>query len=94
MDNKELPVFTQIAYIPRHADGNINHPDVEYGFTTSVRLKDGTYYCRYWDKKYLNELRTKSNGERTSEEFIVEFVSRPKQEVDDAIENWTIYIRN
>ena len=26
----------RVAYIPYHANGNINHPDVEYGEVTSM----------------------------------------------------------
>lgn len=25
----------RVAYIPNHADGDINHPDVEYGYVSS-----------------------------------------------------------
>lgn len=26
---------TRVAYIPNHADGDINHPDVEWGYVSS-----------------------------------------------------------
>lgn len=62
---------TQIAYIPNHADGNINHPDVEFGFVTSESEKYNAHFCRYW-RRGTNELRTKSNSELTPDEFLVE----------------------
>ena len=61
---------TQIAYIPTHADGDIRHPDVEFGFVTSVR--NGVAFCRYWRKCSLGELRTKANSEGTPIDVLVE----------------------
>ena len=52
----------QIAYVPRHANNNIKHKDVQFGFvmTTSSRF----IYCRYWNSD-LKTLRTKANSEAT-----------------------------
>jgi len=69
--------LTQIAYIPTHAAGNVNHPDVEYGFTTSGRTVGGNYFCRYWSKHVPTILRTRANSELTNEDDLVEFVSKP-----------------
>lgn len=58
---------TQIAYIPLHAEGDISHPDCEFGFVTSSRiLPDGprVYWCRFWYKNRPGELRTIRNSER------------------------------
>jgi hypothetical protein len=77
MLSRRVPIFTQIAYIPTHAEGNVNHPDVELGFTASDRLRNGDYYCRYWSKHVPSILRTRANGERTSEDDLVEFESKP-----------------
>lgn len=60
---------TQIAYIPMHANGNINHRDVEFGFVTSVR-KD-TAFCRYWRKGEPGKLRTLANSEGTPLDMVV-----------------------
>jgi len=46
----------QIAYIPNHAEGNVRHKDVEYGFVTKV-VKDRVF-CRFWSKYHLGDLRT------------------------------------
>jgi hypothetical protein len=59
----ELEPGTQILYIPMHADGDENHPDVEEGFVTSVR--DDIAFCRYWSKHYTDSLRTTTCSEGT-----------------------------
>ena len=64
---------TQIAYIPNHADGDINHPDVEFGFVTSIR--GNVCFCRYWTKGHLGILRTTANSEGTWSGNLVEHVS-------------------
>ena len=53
----------QIAYVPDHAKDDENHPDIEFGFVTSVR-KNGCF-CRYWIKGSPGELRTTCNSELT-----------------------------
>jgi len=53
----------QIIYIPRHAEGNINHPDVEFGFVMTGGLD--YVFCRYWIKGQPGVLRTTSCSERT-----------------------------
>ena len=74
----------QIAYIPSHADRDINHPDVEFGFVTSVR--EDTVFCRYWSKYSAGELRTKANSEGAPEEMVVRHVSRDQTAVDALLE--------
>lgn len=61
----------QIAYIPDHANGQIDHPDVEFGFIVKENPRmENVYVCRYFyydhDKKQLGVLRTKANGENTN----------------------------
>lgn len=57
----------QIAYIPDHVDGDLSHPDVEFGFVTAIMPERGLALCRYWrNSKPKNYLRTVANGERTS----------------------------
>ena len=60
---------TQILYVPMHAHGDTNHPDVEAGFVTSQR--GDTVFCRYWSKHTPGELRTKANSEGTPVDAIV-----------------------
>ena len=69
----------QVAYVPTHADGDLLHPDVEFGFVTSVR--SDTVFCRYWSKYELGELRTKANSEGCSPSLLVPYESYPRAEV-------------
>lgn len=71
---------TQIAYIPPHADGDINHPDVEFGFVTGQSRLG--YFCRYWSKIYPVQLRTRANSELTPGHCLIEYISRPQLVVD------------
>jgi hypothetical protein len=72
---------TQIAYIPTHANNDINHEDVEFGFITSKSDKD--YFCRYWSGRGKTTLRTAANSERTPSEMLVEYVSVSQKVVDE-----------
>ncbi len=56
-------VLDQVIYIPNHATGP-KHPDVEYGFITSVR--DHSAAVRYWSNAQPGVLRTTANSEMTS----------------------------
>jgi len=67
-DPKDLKIGTQIAMVPTHAGGNLNHPDVQFGFVT--KITDTYAFCRYFFPK-SDELRTKSNSEGTPFECIV-----------------------
>lgn len=60
---------TQIAYVPLHANGDLAHPDVQFGFIQEVR--GGTALCRFWSKSrqrkhQIGDLRTKANAESAS----------------------------
>jgi hypothetical protein len=86
----ELQRGTQIAYIPQHANGDINHANVEFGFVTSVHKDQDVAFCRYWSQHKPDELRTWANSEATPLENLVPHVSHPQDEVDellDEIEN-------
>lgn len=52
---------TQIVYVPHHAGGDLDHPDCEEGFVTSVR--GDTIFCRYWSQYRPPGLRTRWNSE-------------------------------
>lgn len=83
----------QIAYIPLHANGDIEHRDVQFGFVTSSRMIDGQLqvWCRYWLDldKYPMMLRTKANSERVNAEMLVKHKSVPKMRVEEA---WQKYV--
>jgi hypothetical protein len=74
---------TQIAYVPLHAKNNIGHPDVQFGFVTSVR--GDTVFCRYWSKSH-HGLRTTANSEGAYKNMIVEYTSRPQEDVIRTLE--------
>lgn len=76
---------TQIAYVPRHADGNINHPDVEFGFVMEAQ-GEMTHFCRYWQKRNLGALRTMANSELTPNDCLVEHNSVTQDLVEVTIE--------
>ena len=83
-----LKARTQIAYIPPHADGDINHPDVEFGFITSVNHALHFHMCRYWRKGEPGVLRTTANSELTPEACLVEHESVPQERVDNWFGRW------
>lgn len=80
--------LTQVAYIPTHAEGDITHPDVEFGFVTSLR-KDAAF-CRYWKKGIPGQLRTLANSELTPLENLVEFESVPQFAVTETVREFGI----
>jgi hypothetical protein len=76
----------QIAYVPTHVHGDLNHPDVQFGFVTSG--PPDNYFCRYWVSKTSQELRTKANSESTPTEYLVECVSHTLAEVKAALKEY------
>ena len=74
---------TQIAYIPMHAEGDIEHPDVEFGFVTSVR--GSTAFCRYWRRGSVGELRTVANSECTPMDSLVEHRSVMQSRINNSL---------
>ena len=64
---------TQIAYVPMHADGNLSHRDVEFGFVVSER--GDAHFCRYWRRGELGKLRTLANSELTPTDCLVRYDS-------------------
>ena len=78
-----LEPYTQVIYVPMHAEGDVEHPDCEAGFVTSVR--GGTAWCRYWSKHHPDELRTKANSEATPVDSLIVKDTRPQSEVKRAL---------
>lgn len=55
----------QIAYVPRHAKGDLSHPDVDFGFIQEDR--GASAICRFWawGRKHqlqVGDLKTKANA--------------------------------
>jgi len=67
-DPKDLKIGMQVAMVPSHAKGDLNHPDVQMGFVTA--LNDNFAFCRYFLHK-SDELRTHSHSEGTAYECLV-----------------------
>lgn len=55
----------QVAYIPHHAGGDIDHKDVEYGFITGASKDHNYLFCRFWRQGYPGQLRTTSCSKAT-----------------------------
>ena len=79
---------TQIAYVPTHTKGDINHNDVERGFVTSGPTKDGAYFCRYWSRYHEKELRTKANSECTPADCLQVTDSFPQELIEEMLEKY------
>ncbi len=58
-----LKLGTQIVYVPIHANGDVDHPDSQAGFITSLRPQFNLVFCRYWRKNDFGRLGTPANSE-------------------------------
>lgn len=76
---------TQISYIPNHANGDIAHPDVEFGFVTAQSRTGHNHFCRYWRKGYPGELRTTANSEMTPDANLSIWDSVSQEIVDELL---------
>jgi hypothetical protein len=83
---------TQIAYLPDHAAGRINHPDVEFGFVTSERKE--SHFCRYWIKNKPGTLRTTANSELTHNKNLMEWEVVNQEVVDLIIKKMESEVEN
>ena len=80
----------QIAYVPMHAEGDLHHPDTEYGFVTSVKVDNALAFCRYWHKGNPGKLRTTLNSEATSLDHLVTVDSVDNHCIERAITMYQI----
>ena len=81
---------TQIALVPDHAYGNINHADVRFGFVASVEHRTGNVYCRFWSDVDPSDLRTKANSELCDARNVVPHVFCSQSLVKKMIEKYNI----
>lgn len=79
----DLRIGVQIAKVPDHANGDLEHPDVQFGFVTKV-TKEGAF-CRYWNKN-LTALRTRSGSELTPFKYLMKYDSKPHYVITDLLE--------
>ena len=75
---------TQIVYVPTRASGT-DHPDAEPGFVFNSEVRDGSLFCRYWNKHIPTELRTKANSELTPMNMLHVQDTVPQAQVEKAI---------
>ena len=83
---EDLKPGTQIAYVPDHAEGDISHKDVEFGFVVRKSPYGASYFCRYWYKGQLGNLRTISCSQLTREIHIVKIDKVLQGVVDSYLE--------
>jgi len=69
--DKGIRVGTQIAFIPPHADGDITHMDVEFGFVAWMTPGLGACMCRFWRRDLPGVLRTTSCSEGVDTAYLV-----------------------
>lgn len=93
LGDKILKRGTQIAYIPDHADNNLDHADVEYGFITSIKkiemgMMEELIFCRFWNNNNLDELWTTSCSVCVPIDKLIYFILKPKNVIDEALEKY------
>lgn len=74
----------QVAYTAPHLAGNLCHPDAEFGFVMAP-AGPGHYWCRFWRRGHLGELRTVANSEIAPADCLVAHDSVAPVRVDEAI---------
>ena len=72
---------TQVACLPYHAYGDIDHRDVQHGFVVSGPTSEREYFCRFYYKN--GNMRTKANSELVPVYRIHVYVSRPQEKVEE-----------
>lgn len=75
----------QVAYIPLHAGGDIEHPDVELGFVMDQSVDPDAVFVRYWRAGRPGSLRTVANSELTPVDCLRRHISVHQEFVAAAI---------
>jgi hypothetical protein len=83
---RQLKPGTQILYVPNHAQGDLDHPDVEKGFVVYVKPETETAFCRYFHKDRPTVLRTTANSEGTPIRNLVVQEYRPQFKINRLME--------
>jgi hypothetical protein len=86
MKSQFMPI-DQVRYVSKGGD------KIQYGFVTSVDWEKGWVWVRYWREGHPDELRTKSNSERTRIEDLSLFRSHTEEQIRDAIDKYNIRIQ-
>ena len=94
LEANKFTAMQQVAYIPNHVressetfDQAICHPDVQFGWVTSINLKTDTVFCRYWIQGKEGEVvRTRSVSEGCDASFLIRWNSVLNAQVYDAMD--------
>ncbi len=81
---KTLKRGTQVVYVPKHANGQLDHPNSEEGFVTRVvpyPAGADIVYCRFWSKHAPDTLRTRSTSEACFADELIVKRTRPQKAV-------------
>ena len=74
----------RVIYVPMHAMNDIDHPDCEKGFVTSVSAR--SVFCRYFaktgGKREAYTLRTTANSEATNPGDLIKHKYCPKELIE------------
>lgn len=74
---------TQIAYIPSHANGDLTHSDVEFGFITSQSERMSSHFVRYWERGEEGfVLHTTAGSELTPDRLLMKHKIVMQERVD------------
>lgn len=74
VSKQELRVGVQVAYVPAQAKRRLDHPDVQFGFVTSVYPERNAVYCRFWLKGKEGEaLKSSTDSERVVPNLLVQY---------------------
>lgn len=86
----QLKPGTQVAYVPNHVEGDLTHPDVQYGFVTAVHTELQTAHVRYFYNPLKHpgnsRLRTTANSESTRFDNLVVIEHMDPLQVDILLE--------
>jgi hypothetical protein len=79
----------QFVYVPSHAQGDLEHPDCEQGFVTSVRKHNvgAIVFGRYWSNLNRDRIRTCSTSEAASACFLVKKDTHDQEVVQEILES-------
>jgi len=72
----------QVAYIPRHAKGDVKHRAAQYGFVTSVTEK--FVFCRFFFRSHVEpgrSLRTTGNSEPVYPDLLIHYEHMPQGQI-------------
>ena len=80
---KQSDEYKELESLRDHAQGDMNHRDVQFGFVTSQTERHQGYFVRYWKKgEEGRELRTTAGSELTPDRLLVKHKIVVQERVD------------